>query len=323
MKPTLFPISMKLPMAAGNNVEQASRLPGEHVGPSFTVGFADGGRPDACPTLRFMGRASVRQKSSSTELPTISKPLLRWFTWYSRRYVRRHFNTLRVTGTELSQVQLDRPLVVYSNHASWWDPLVALLFGAEFLPGKRVFAPMDAVALERYGFFKRLGAFGVEQGTRRGGGQFLRTARAILQESGNALWLTPQGRFADARERPLTFKAGIGHLPGRARAIEFVPVAIEFVFWEERLPEILVRVGEPYRATLGDRAVNPEWWTAFFADRLRETQGELVKQAQRRDPSEFRCLLRGRAGVGGVYDRWRRFKAGWRGDQFQAEHGKL
>ena len=249
--------------------------------------------------------------------------LLNWFTWYSRRYLRRHFNSLRVTGMDISQAQLDRPLVIYSNHASWWDPLVALLFGTEFLPGKRVFAPMDAEALERYGFFKRLGAFAVQQGTRRGGVQFLRTARAILQESDHALWLTPQSRFADARERPVTFKAGIGHLPGLAREIHFVPLAMEFVYWEERLPEILVRVGEPYRATLGDRAVKPEWWTEFFAGRLRETQDELAKQAQRRDPSEFRCLLRGRAGVGGVYDRWRRFKAGWRGEQFQAEHGKL
>ncbi len=255
--------------------------------------------------------------------PVISPILLHWFTWYSRRYLRRHFNSLRVAGGGLPASALNAPLVIYSNHASWWDPLVGLLLKAEFLPGKAVFAPMDAMALKRYAFFKRLGMFGVEQGSRRGGVQVLRTARTILQQPDNVLWLTPQSRFADARERPVRFKSGIGHLPGMAREINFVQVAMEYVFWEERLPEILVRFGEPYRATRDDRTVKPEWWTEFFADRLRETQDELAKQSQRRDSSEFRSLLRGRAGVGGIYDRWRQFKAGLRGERFHLEHGKL
>ncbi|MFO1511723.1 MAG: lysophospholipid acyltransferase family protein [Verrucomicrobiota bacterium] len=228
-----------------------------------------------------------------------------------------------MTGANLSSETLRLPLVVYSNHASWWDPLVGLLLKAEFLPDKKVFAPMDATALARYGFFKRLGMFGVEQGTRRGGVQFLRMARTILHEPNNVLWLTPQSRFADARERPVRFKPGIGHLPGMAPDINFVPVAMEYVFWEERLPEILVRFGEPYRATSEDRSVKPEWWAEFFADRLRETQDALAARAQRRDPTEFRCLWRGSAGVGGVYDRWRQFKAGLRGKRFELEHGKL
>jgi 1-acyl-sn-glycerol-3-phosphate acyltransferase len=279
----------------------------------------------ACPTSES-GRGLPHSKTLTRDepaLPVISKPLRAWFTWYSRRYLRRHFNSLRVTGADLSSETLRLPLVVYSNHASWWDPLVGLLLGAGFLQGKNVYAPMDATALERYGFFKRLGAFGVKQNSRRGGVQFLRTARTVLKDSDSALWLTPQSRFADARERPVRFKAGIGHLPGMARDVHFVPVAMEYVFWEERLPEILVCFGEPYRATLEDRSVKPEWWAEFFADRLRETQDELAKQAQRRDPAEFRCLLRGRAGVGGIYDRWRQIKAGLRGKSFQPEHGKL
>jgi 1-acyl-sn-glycerol-3-phosphate acyltransferase len=259
----------------------------------------------------------------ASAVPVISRPLRAWFTWYSRRYLRRHFNSLRLTGPAIAPEVLAAPLVIYSNHASWWDPLVGLVLSRDLLPGKSIFAPMDAVALGRYVFFKRLGMFGVEQGTRRGGVQFLRHARAILQRSENVLWLTPQSRFADARERPVRFKSGIGHLPGMAREIQFVPVAMEFVFWEERQPEILVRFGEPYRATPEDRTVQPEWWTEFFADRLRETQDDLAKQAQRRDPAEFRCLLRGRAGVGGIYDRWRQFKAGLRGKRFQLEHGQL
>jgi len=280
-------------------------------------------REAAVQEQRAGSETGAPSKLPSHSLPTISLPWLRLFSWYSGRYVRRHFHSLRVSRAIPFAPPAGVPLVIYSNHASWWDPLVGLLLKAEFLPGKNVFAPMDAMALKRYGFFKRLGMFGVEQGSRRGGVQFLRTARTILQQPNHVLWLTPQSRFADARERPVRFKPGIGHLPGMTPEIHFVPVAIEYAFWEERLPEVLVRFGEPYRATREDVSVKSEWWTEFFADRLRETQGELAKQAQHRDPTEFRCLLRGRAGVGGIYDRWRQFKAGWRGKSFQLEHGKL
>jgi len=62
------------------------------------------------------------------------------------------------------------------NHASWWDPLVNLLLAREFFPHRQIYGPMDAVALERYALFKRLGMFGVEQNSRRGALHFLRTA---------------------------------------------------------------------------------------------------------------------------------------------------
>ena len=215
------------------------------------------------------------------------------------------------------------PLVIYSNHASWWDPLVGLLLARDFLPRKSVFAPMDAVALERYGFFKRLGAFGVEQGTRRGAVQFLRTARAVLQRPENVLWLTPQSRFADVRERPVSFKAGIGHLPDQAARVCFLPVAIEYVFWEERLPEILVRFGEPYETRADEMRLEPQVWTEFFAGKLAATQDVLAAEARQRNPEKFLCLLHGRAGVGALYDGWRALKAKWRGERFQPEHGRL
>ncbi len=266
------------------------------------------------------GSSLVTRDSS---VPKISRSLRRLFVWYSRRYLVRHFNSLRVARDGIVAIPTGIPVVIYSNHASWWDPLVGLQLAEHLLPGKSVFAPMDAAALVRYGFFKRLGVFGLEQGTRSGAVQFLRTAGEVLRDENSVLWLTPQSRFADARERPVQFKPGIGHLPRLGRELLFVPVAIEYVFWEERLPEILVRYGEPYRTTADVHAVKPARWVEFFADRLRATQEQLAQSAQRRDPAELVSVLRGRAGVGGVYDRWRSFNAKRRGETFQPEHGRL
>ena len=300
-------------------------------------------------------RADVRQKSIATKLPTISRPLLRWFTWYSRRYLRRHFHSLRVSLAGLPLGGAGAPLVIYSNHASWWDALVGLVLKAEFLSERKAFAPIDAGMLERYKIFARLGFFGVARGleaasttelsgaslasgppknartlkrpegrapSRRGAIQFLRTAENILRDANSLLVITPQGRFADVRERPVRFAAGLGHLAARVERAVFLPMAVEFVFWEERLPEILVRFGEPVEVGAEHSAAfDAKYWTVRFEQKLADTQDALAAQAQRRNPDEFQTVLRGGAGQGGIYDWWRAAKARMCGETFRKEHG--
>lgn len=261
-------------------------------------------------------------KHLKEELPRISPVRLKLFTWYSRRYVRKHFHSVRlaVTGPPASWPEL--PVVLYSNHASWWDPLVCLLIKAEFFFERVAFAPIDAGMLERYQFFRKLGFFPVERQTRRGARQFLQTASAILQSPKHLLALTPQSRFADARERPPRFESGIGHLAVRAKHALFVPVAVEYVYWEERLPEILLRFGEPIEVGRHHNlALDAKDWTRLFEQRLLEAQDFLSVESQRRNPANFRILIRGGAGQGGVYDWWRSSVAKLRGKTFSPEHG--
>lgn len=265
---------------------------------------------------------SGKERPQSSILPRISPLVLRWFTWYSRRYLRRHFHSLRVSRAGLPPLTAERPLVVYSNHASWWDALVCLVLKDALFPEHTAFAPMEAAMPERYGFFRRLGFFGVEQGSRRGAAQFLRISEAVLQSPRHVLALTPQGRFADVRQRPVCFTGGIGHLAARVRRAWFVPLAVEYVFWEERLPEILVRFGEPVDVHGQNAAASDaRFWTRLFEQNLATTQDALAAEAQRRCPDDFQSLLHGDAGQGGVYDWWRALKAKCRGETFHREHG--
>jgi 1-acyl-sn-glycerol-3-phosphate acyltransferase len=260
--------------------------------------------------------------SQSKTVPRVSPLLLQWFTWYSRRYLRQHFHSLRISRSGLPPVAADLPLVVYANHASWWDALVFLVTKNEFFPDRTAFAPMDAAMLERYQFFRKLGFFGVDQKTRRGAAQFLRIAEVVLQSPQTLLAITPQSRFVDVRERPLRFAPGLGHLAARIQQAAFVPFAVEYVFWEERLPEILIRFGEPLEIRSRPRThSDADNWTARFEQELAKAQEDLAVEAKRRNPADFQILLSGGAGQGGVYDWWRFWKAGIRGETFRKEHG--
>jgi 1-acyl-sn-glycerol-3-phosphate acyltransferase len=212
------------------------------------------------------------------------------------------------------------PLIVYVNHPSWWDPLLCLFLAQHLLPERTHYAPMQATALDRYRFFKRLGFFGVQTGTRQGALTFLRVSQAILQQPTTALWVTPEGRFTDARQRPIHLMPGIGQLASRLTQAVLLPIALEYPFWEERFPEALVRVGKPCQIgdlDLADAAA----WTQYLAGQLTTTQDTLAHDACRRHPDAFRVILQGRAGVGGFYDMWRTLRARWRGESFARQHG--
>lgn len=214
----------------------------------------------------------------------------------------------------------DRPLIVYLNHPSWWDPLVCLEIALRLYPDRRHYGPIEAVALARYGFFGRLGFFGVEPGTARGARRFLDVSLDVLRRPAAALWVTPGGRSCDPRERPVVLQPGLGHLARRLKCGVVAPLALEYPFWDERFPEALARFGEPVDVEdVGMRAAD---WNTLLTERLAEAQDLLAEDAKSRDLARFDTLLSGDAGVGGVYDLWRRVRARFRGERFRREHGE-
>ena len=256
----------------------------------------------------------------SSAPPKISALWLRWFSAYGGRYLRRHFHALRIRQMP-PPVGLN-PLVIYLNHASWWDPMVAFALRRQFFAHRHSYAPIDAEALEKYRFFRRLGLFPVRQNSPRGPLDFLRHARAILARADSILWLTPQGRFCDARARPPQFRAGLGHLATRVSAATYLPLALEYVFWEERQPEICVHFGEPVVLTGAEATdLGPEKVTRLLEEKLTSAQDELAAAVRTRDASKFRTLQETRSGVGGVYEWWRRGRALLHQQTYQPEHG--
>jgi 1-acyl-sn-glycerol-3-phosphate acyltransferase len=242
------------------------------------------------------------------ELPHISTATLRFFTLIVRAYFRRHFRAVLVQHAErLAEAQ--GPIIVYANHSSWWDPMVSILLAQTLLAGRKHYAPMDAAALARYPILSKLGIFPVEMSTARGAAQFLRTSQAILlanEGASSVLWITPQGRFADPRE-PLELKPGLGALAARVPGVTLLPLAIEYTYWDERLPETFLRFGEPIR--LADGIATEEATTQLGAA-LAQTMHALESDVLARDPRAFRVLLAGGRGTGGLYSLGRRL-SGW------------
>ncbi|MGC2398987.1 MAG: lysophospholipid acyltransferase family protein [Acidobacteriaceae bacterium] len=251
-----------------------------------------------------------------------SRVLLCLFERYLHWYIGRHFHAMRLANGGRFP-RHGGPVIVYGNHASWWDPLAFIVISRYFLPTGAHYAPMDGLALKHYGFLGKLGMFPVEAGTRRGAAQFLKAANQIFSTPDSVLWLTPEGRFSDVRTRPLVFRSGLAALGARFGACTLVPLAAEYTFWDERLPEILLCCGQPIEAGGDGQPHSSEEWNERLAGALANTQDELAGLAKLRDGTRFETVLSGRVGVSGVYEGWKRLLSAVTGRAYQGSHGSI
>jgi 1-acyl-sn-glycerol-3-phosphate acyltransferase len=253
------------------------------------------------------------------DTPHISPFILTFFRRIVRGYFRRHFRAVRVSNPHFFTQQTTGPVIVYANHSSWWDPMVSVLLAHRLLPLRRHYAPMDAAALEKYGILKRIGIFGVDLHSIRGAARFLRTSLDLLGKGG-VLWITPQGRFADPRERPLAFKPGLAALAARCpNGCTLVPLAIEYPFWNERLPETLLHFGEPVQIA----GQSTEEADHLLQTALLEAMQTLEQKSIARNPAAFELLQTGSVGTGGFFQLGQRLKAFITRRKYQPAHTPL
>ncbi len=245
-----------------------------------------------------------------------SEVLFRLFALYLRWYTSRHFHALRISRTGLPRAG-QGPLIVYSNHPSWWDPTLYILLCDRLFPGRAGYGPMDSAALRKYRVFERMGIFGVDLDSPRGAATFLRTCLAALERPGGMLWITAEGAFTDPRTRPVTLRPGLAHLARRIPGATILPLALEYTYWNESRAEALVRFGTPIAT---GRTGSVAEWNTWLQDALTETMDALAAESATRNPALFSPLVRGVAGVGGIYDRWRWLRATMRGQRFDPTH---
>lgn len=269
--------------------------------------------------MRQPGAAGQR----GTGLPLPSQRLLATFHNYLRWYVPRAFHAVRLAHPErFPALTADSRTIICFNHASWWDPIMGVLLARRFMPRLHHYAPMEAVALRRYGFFRRIGMFPVETQSARGAAAFLHAADAVLAQPNTVLWITPEGQFTDVRQRPIVWRPGVAALVARQPHCTVVPVALEYTFWDERLPEALGLVGEPVRITDGSRH-GREHWQVVLTEAMTNAQNQLATLAMQRAPSNFSTLLQGSSGVAFFYDAWSRMRSRWRGQHFDPKHSSV
>jgi 1-acyl-sn-glycerol-3-phosphate acyltransferase len=246
--------------------------------------------------------------------PTVTKYFARWV----RRMFKKSFHAVRVMP-EHSEViaalqQSHTPAIVLLSHTSWWDPLISLTLHDQHGPGREPLAPMDASQLVKFGFFKKLGIFGIQPDnpeSLRAMGEYVRARFAANPRA--TLWITPQGRFVDPRD-PIELRPGAAALAAKTPNARVLALAIEYAFWTDQKPEVFLRF-EP--CATPSRPDSTTAWHREFLRAMAENNARLAEAVRSRDAARFRPAL-GEITAGGdsdagpatnwFYDLWLRLR---------------
>ena len=213
------------------------------------------------------------------------------FTLYNRNLVRRRFSALRVSGlNELQNKTVsDAPLLIYANHSSWWDGLVA--FEISRRAALDAYVMMEEKHLKKLFLFRRLGAFSVARENPRGAVESIRYAAEILTEKRErALWIFPQGEIAPQDARPIFFYNGLSRIIEKLPRARIVPVAMRFEFTGEYKPEIFVKIGIIETVEAG-KSFDSKKATIRFAGKMTELLDDLKTDAVTRNFDEYEKII--------------------------------
>ena len=280
-----------------------------------------------------------KRQAATTEPPKVSRWLQKGFHRFLESYLRKHFDGVGISAASLLHLEstlsfsCDKttndnniaeappvPLIVYANHPSWWDPMIAQFLNRNLLPGYQFYAPIDADALEHYRVLKQLGFYGVQQGTIEGVKNFLRQSEAIANQGKTAIWITPEGRFTDARDHSADWMPGLAHLCQNLRSGFAIPVALEYTFWNESRPVCLASIGEVHPIE-ELKHLNKAQCGQKLSESLRGAQDHLRDLAVARNPEAFEFLISGKTGPQGLYGRVRKIASLLRGNRIKPRHG--
>lgn len=232
------------------------------------------------------------------------------FTWYvTRKLIPGTFHAVRIVtdGLDLARSAngWDHPLLIAMNHQSWWDPMIGLALADTFWPARRGIAPMDATQLVKFPILRKIGIFGIhpdDPASMNAMGDFV--AQRFQELPRPTLMLTPQGQFADLRA-PLVIRPGTAALAARFTTCRVLSVSIEYTFWLDKKPEVLLRVQEVPRP---EQPSTTSWHRAI-TQTMEANAASLAQRVMARDPAPFTTLSGGSSsGTSPFYNMWNRLR---------------
>lgn len=128
-----------------------------------------------------------------------------FFDWYIQRIIKTHFSNFYI-DINLSLLP-DLPVLVISNHTSWWDGFI--IYHMNRIHWKKKFhVMMLEEELSKRKPLSHIGAYSVKKGTRSIINSMNYTVD-LLHHKENMVLLFPQGSMFSQFEQPIAFESGL------------------------------------------------------------------------------------------------------------------
>lgn len=127
-----------------------------------------------------------------------------FFQFYTKVIIKRKFHSVII---EKNDIDTSKPILLISNHISWWDGFWAMYINLNLLKKKFYFMMHETQLLE-YKFFNQTGGFSISNQYRHIIDS-INYSSSILEDKNNLLVIYPQGEINSIYQSNFIFKRGI------------------------------------------------------------------------------------------------------------------
>ncbi|MBS4033228.1 MAG: lysophospholipid acyltransferase family protein [Ignavibacterium sp.] len=164
-----------------------------------------------------------------------------FFDIYLNNIIKKDFKDFYLVGN-IPELDNNKGLIITPNHFSWWDGFF-IYYLMKKLSTRKIYIMMLEEQLKRYPFFKKLGAFSINQQSPKSIIESINYASSIVSDS--SYFVTyPQGEIEPYEKRPLTVKEGLKKITEKVNIeTDVLPVAFKIHHSNERKPFLFAMMG--------------------------------------------------------------------------------
>jgi len=154
------------------------------------------------------------------------------------------FYAFRYSGAE-NYNDKNIPTILFAPHCNWWDGIVM------YNITHRIFHKEIRLMIEelnRFPLLRRGGGYSVNKKSPYSAMKALKYSVDVVGDLRNMLCIFPQGIIRPPHYRPIEFQTGLAYIAEKAAArygrINLIPVAVDYVFFRDNRPEVVVKFGD-------------------------------------------------------------------------------
>jgi len=164
------------------------------------------------------------------------------FNAYLKRLLRKNFTNFFLTNLP-PELPENKSVIITPNHMSWWDGFFLHQVNIESIK-KNLYFMMLRKQLDRFWFFKYLGAYSIQPDNPKSISETIRYTKTILVNHKNAVAFYPQGEIEPFDQRPINLKKGLQlFLKNSIDKCVVLPVAFKIQHYNEKYPAVVFRSG--------------------------------------------------------------------------------
>ncbi len=138
-----------------------------------------------------------------------------------------------------------KSLIITPNHISWWDGFFIDFINKNIF-NRKFYIMMLEHQLKRYWFFNKLGAYSIAPDKSISIKETIKYTASVVTDSNNVAIIYPQGEIETFNSKSVNLKRGLKlFINSIENNLVVLPVGFKLQFYEEKLPEVICRFGQP------------------------------------------------------------------------------